>query len=116
MTPEAQKGQGMRPGTLIENIEELRSREGIEDKELHEAICGLRVGDLVRVTLRTETMRAPVETVQVRLARIDGDGLQGRLIDRPASAGLSKLRSGTLITFARHHIHSLSPGWSTHAD
>jgi hypothetical protein len=97
----------MRHAIVIENIEEMRSRAGIDDVELREAIRGLRVGDLVRLTLLTGTMRPAGETVTVRLTHILGDAFQGRLAERPVSAGLSNLRCGSLITFTRHHIHSL---------
>ena len=42
----------MRHTIVIENIEEMRRREGIDDVELREAIRGLRVGDFVRLRLQ----------------------------------------------------------------
>jgi hypothetical protein len=103
----------MRHAIVIENIEEMRTRAGIDDVELREAIRGLQVGDFVRLTLLTGTMRPVGETVTVRITRILGDDFEGRLGERPASAGLSKLRCGSLVTFTRHHIHSLAEGRPT---
>jgi hypothetical protein len=100
----------MRHAIEIENIEEMRSREGIDDVELREAIRGLRVGDFVRLTILTGTIRPVGHTVTVCLTHIRGDSFQGKLAERPAVAGLSKLRCGSLITFTRQHIHSLPDG------
>src|SRR5437764_1036180 len=47
------KGPLMRHRVKIEDIEEMRQRQGIDDAELREAIRGLEVGDLVRLTLLT---------------------------------------------------------------
>jgi hypothetical protein len=104
----------MRYAFVIENIEEMRSQVGIDDVELREAIRGLWVGDFVGLTLLIGTMRPVGETVTVRLTRIVGDDFQGKLAEKPASAGLSQLRCGSLITFTRNHIHSLSEGRPTH--
>ncbi len=41
----------MRNPLHIENIEEMRRQQGIEDIELHEDIDQLRPGDFVKVTL-----------------------------------------------------------------
>jgi hypothetical protein len=92
----------------IENIEEMRRREGIDDVELRAEIRGLRVGDLVRVTLTTGAKS--VETLLVRITSIRGAEYRGKLADRPASAGLSKLRAGSPLAFTRAHIHSLPRG------
>jgi hypothetical protein len=43
----------MRHAVQLENIEELRRRQGIDDVELREAIGRLRVGDFVKLTLVT---------------------------------------------------------------
>src|SRR5262245_54184961 len=89
----------------IENIEEMRSRQGIEDTELQEEIRGLRVGDLVRLTL----LPAPKvsETLAVRITSISGSSFRGKLAERPASIGLATLRLGAVLTFTAAHIHSL---------
>jgi hypothetical protein len=98
----------------IENIEEMRRREGIEDVELREAIRGLRVGDFVRLTLLTGTAPFAGETLLVRITRIRGDAFRGKLADRPVSPRLSQLRSGSPVTFRSHHIHSIPTGRPAH--
>src|SRR5205823_4193524 len=45
----------MRNTVAIENIEEMRRREGIDDVGLREEIDGLRVGDFVKLTFLTGT-------------------------------------------------------------
>jgi hypothetical protein len=90
----------------IEDIEQLRRQEGIDDTELREAIRGLRVGDLVKVTFLTAPASAG-ETLPVRITRIRGDAFRGELAGRPASARLSELRLGSPVTFTRDHIHSI---------
>ena len=45
----------MRNPVQIENIEEMRRREGIDDVELRSEIRDLQVGDSVRLTLMTGT-------------------------------------------------------------
>jgi hypothetical protein len=97
----------MRPAVVIENIEEMRRREGIDDVELREAIRALRVGDLVRLTLLTGTGPVAAEKRLVRITRIRGDDFRGKLADRPASPRGSNLRCGWPVVFTRHHIHSL---------
>jgi hypothetical protein len=90
----------------IEDIAGRRRREGIEDVELRDAIRGLAVGDVVRVTLRAD--HAPSgETVDVRITAVDGDGFHGALAGRPASKGLAGMVVGAAIDFTADHIHSL---------
>jgi hypothetical protein len=96
----------MRSPVEIEDIEEMRRREGIDDVELREGIRGLRVGDAVRLTLRAGAASAG-ETLLVRITRIRGRAFQGRLAARPASARLASLRAGSLLDFTAAHIHSL---------
>ena len=96
----------------IENIEEMRRREGIDDVELREGIRGLRVGDFARLTLRAGAKAA--ETVVVRITGICGSAYQGRLARQPTSAGLAHLRVGAPVAFAADHIHSLPKGWPAH--
>ena len=43
----------MRNLVEIENIEEMRLREGIDDVELRENIRSLKIGDVVRLTVLT---------------------------------------------------------------
>jgi hypothetical protein len=91
----------------LENIQELRWRQGIEDVELHAEIHNLRVGDGVKLTFRTATPSFAGETLMVRITSISGDTFRGKLAKDPASIGLSKLRVGSLVRFSTAHIHSI---------
>ncbi len=104
----------MRAPVEIENIEELRRREGIDDLELREAIRGLAVGDFVKLTLLTGSKSSPGETLLVRITHIRGPEFGGKLAGTPASAGLSRLRAGSAVAFTAAHIHSLPKGLSRH--
>jgi hypothetical protein len=90
----------------IEDIEQLRLQEGIDDTELREAVRGLRVGDVVKLTFLT-TATSAGETLPVRITRIRGEAFRGELAGRPVSARLSVLRLGAPVTFTRDHIHSI---------
>ncbi len=98
----------MRTLVEIQDIEDMRRRAGIEDVELREAIRGLRVGALVRVTLLVGAPSASGETLLVRITSIRGETFRGKLASRPTSAGLSGLSSGMVLAFTRSHIHSLA--------
>jgi hypothetical protein len=89
----------------IENIEEVRRREGINDVELRREIRGLAISDLVKVTLLSGT--TAFETLAVRITSIRGSAFRGKLVDRPASPNLSRLRAGSAIAFTAAHIHSI---------
>jgi hypothetical protein len=95
----------MRYPVEIENIEEMRRREGIEDVELRAEIRGLRVGDVVKITF----LAGPhtLETLLVRITSIRGAAFRGKLANGPNSAGLSSLRVGSPVAFTSDHIHSL---------
>jgi hypothetical protein len=97
----------MRHAVEIENIDELRRREGIDDVELREEIRTLHVGDTVMLTFLTLTGPSARETLSVRITSIRGDAFRGKLADRPAFVGLSNLRVGTPVTFTRAQIHSI---------
>lgn len=97
----------MRNPVEIENIEEMRYREGIDDVELREQIRGLETGDLVKLTLLTDTKSFSGETVLVRITRISGTTFRGTLAMKPAFVGLSKLRVGSPVSFTTVHIHSI---------
>jgi hypothetical protein len=97
----------MRKPIEIENIEEMRLRAGIDDVELRQEIRGLRIGDLVKLTLMTGAKSCVGETVFVRITSIKGNEFRGKLAQRPASAGPSKLRVGLAVAFTTAHIHSL---------
>ena len=49
----------MRNLVPIENIEEMRLREGIDDTELRKEIRRLKVGDFVRLTMLTRAPSMP---------------------------------------------------------
>ena len=100
----------MRTRVEIQNIEDMRRREGIEDVELRQAIRGLRVGALVKVTLLAGTEGAAGETLLVRITSIRGDAFRGKLASAPTSAGLAGLRVGLALAFTGSHIHSLPTG------
>lgn len=100
----------MRARVEIQNIEDMRRREGIEDVELREAIRALRVGAFVKLTLLAGPQGAAGETLLVRITRISGDAFRGKLASRPATAGLSGLRVGLALAFTGSHIHSLPSG------
>ena len=95
----------MRAPLQIENIDEMRRREGIDDVALRDEIRGLKVGDFVKLTLLSGP--ASCESVAVRITSIKGAAFRGKLTDRPASAALSDLRAGAALAFTAAHIHSL---------
>lgn len=104
----------MQHAVEIENIEQMRRREGIIDVDLHKAIRALRVGDVVRLTFVTETAPPTAETLAVRITRIQGSDFRGKLADNPLSVGLAALRRGSGVAFTWHHIHSLPKGQPVH--
>src|SRR4051794_12299675 len=87
LQPARAKGPSVRNPVEIENIEEMRRREGIEDVELREEIRGLRVGDIVKLTFLTGSHS--FETLLVRITSIRGAAFRGKLANGPTSAGLS---------------------------
>ena len=97
----------MRKPMEIENIEEMRRHEGIEDISLREAIRGLQVGDFVKLTFLTGTTPLGAETLLVRITSIKGSAYRGKVADTPTSAGLAALQVGSPVTFTTAHIHSL---------
>ena len=91
----------------IENIDELRRCEGIDDVELHEDIGRLRVGDHVRLTfLAGATFR---QTLSVRITRIRAGQFRGRLLGSIARPQLLGLRPDALVSFTAGQIHSIAP-------
>jgi hypothetical protein len=91
----------------IENIDELRQREGIDDVELHDDIRRLRVGDHVRLTfLSGVNLR---ETLLVRITSIRVGQFRGRLSTSKSRAPLPGLRADALVTFTAGQIHSIVP-------
>src|SRR5689334_17904794 len=104
----------MRQRIAIENIEELRLREGIDDVELRQEIRDLRAGAFVRLTLLGPEPNFSGETVVVRITSIKGRSFRGKLARDPAAAALAPLRAGSPITFTAAHIHSLPNGRANH--
>jgi hypothetical protein len=105
----------MRQPVAIENIEEMRRRQGIDDVQLHEEIRDLAVGDFVKLTLSTAGEATPAgETLLVRITSIKGDAFRGKLVDRPTSSALAKLSAGWPLAFNAAHIHSVRRGQPTH--
>jgi hypothetical protein len=97
----------MRNPVAIEDIEEMRRREGIDDVELREEIRELQVGDTVKLTFRPSLHTAAGETLLVRITSIRGGAFRGKLASRPVSVGLSQLRVGSPVAFTAAHIHSI---------
>src|SRR5262249_39039660 len=102
------QGLRMRTRVQIENIEEMRRRQGIEDIELHEDIGRLRPGDLVKITFLSGP--TSFETLMVRITSIRGTAFRGKLVGEPRAHGLARLRVGSSIAFCADHIHSISEG------
>jgi hypothetical protein len=96
----------MQDPIVIENIEEMRSQEGIDDVELRTRIRGLAVGDFVKLTFLTGLKT--FETLLVRITRIKGSAFRGKLASEPACTGQSKLHVGTAVAFTTAHIHSVA--------
>jgi hypothetical protein len=92
----------------IEDIQQLRWKQGIEDLELHAGISGLQVGDAVNLTFRADKESIAGETLPVRITRIKGCAFRGKLAAKPARIGLSNLRVGSLVRFRATHIHSIA--------
>src|SRR5438132_434493 len=87
LRPGRDKGSSMGNCVAIENIEDMRCREGIDDVELREEIRRLHIGDFVRLTLLTGTTTSAGAPVLVRITRIRGHAFRGKLANRPASTG-----------------------------
>jgi hypothetical protein len=90
----------------IENIDEMRQCEGIDDVELHEAIERLRAGDHVRLTFVSGANQR--ETLPVRITSIRTGRFRGRLVGPATRARLVGLRSDALVTFTAGQIHSIA--------
>jgi hypothetical protein len=104
----------MRNPPVIENIEELRRRAGIEDVELREEILGLAVGDVVRLTLLSGTKSPAGQTVLVRITGIRDGAFRGEVVGRPAPAGPSGRAARSSVAFTAAHIHSVVKGRAAH--
>jgi len=85
----------------IEDIEQIRQQEGIDDVELRAAIRRLKVGDCVRLTFMADARRP--ETVPVRITHIrPGLTFRGKLVKRAL-----KMPLGTIVEFTWDHVHSV---------
>lgn len=103
----------MRKQFEIEDIEELRRRQGINDDELRQQVRGLRAGDIVLLTLLAGSAAPAGESVPVRITRVQGSGFRGELVRKPATSALAGLRAGLALVFTAAHIHSLLKGRPT---
>jgi hypothetical protein len=100
------KGTIMQNPIEIENIEALRRQQGIDDVELHQEIRGLRVGNIVKLTVSTGTP-FPGQALLVRITRIHGLAFRGKVVQGPSNAGLGSLRVGAVLAFTADQIHSI---------
>lgn len=85
----------------IEDIEEMRRREGIDDVELRLEIRGLKPGDFVKLTFLVHSKS--FQTVMVRITQVRGSAFRGKLARRVA-----RMRAGDVVVFTASHIHSVS--------
>jgi len=92
----------------IENISEMRRREGIYDAALREEIQTLQAGECVRLTFLTGLTSSAGEMRLVRITSIKGDLFRGKLFKSTTLDCPSKLQPGSLITFSKDHIHSIA--------
>jgi hypothetical protein len=104
----------MRNSIEIENIEEMRHREGIDDVELRAEIRGLGIGDFVKLTLLNGAEPCAGETLTVRITSVKGYTFRGKLVDAPTFVGLSMLRAGSPVRFTKAQIHSIPKPESKH--
>jgi len=105
----------MRSHVEIENIEELRRQEGIDDVELRKEVRDLRAGDFVKLTLLTSATAGGGETLSVRITSIRGSAFRGKLATKPTSPAFAQLQAGSPITFTPAHIHSIAKRARTRA-
>lgn len=99
----------MSTAVKIEDIEELRQGEGIDDAELRHEVARLSVGDVVLLTFLGSADPPARETLPARITRVRGAALRGKLLRRPACVTLSALGAGSVVTFTRAQVHSILP-------
>ena len=92
----------------IEDIEDLRLREGIDDIELRAQVRNLQAGDFVKLTFQTIKKSFASETLLVRITSIKGCIFRGKLAESPANPSASSLRAGATLSFSAAHIHSIA--------
>lgn len=83
----------------LQDIEEMRRQEGIDDIELRLGIRTLKVGDSVKVTVLKG--KDSFETVAVRITSIRGSAFRGKMTKRSRRPG------GIPLVFTTSHIHSI---------
>ena len=93
---------------LIENIDEARRREGIDDVVLRNEIVRLKAGDQVRLSVSSDGRQ--FEMLAVRITSLKGSVLRGKLLENPRSRGLAELTAGCAMKFATSQVHSSQPG------
>src|SRR5262249_21295599 len=91
----------------IEDVQTMRRRQGMDDVQLRERTRGLRVGDLVKLIFLSAMEAYGGEPLLVRIPRIQGSAVCGRLVSEPTSAGLPGLRVGSPLAFSAAHIHAV---------
>jgi hypothetical protein len=96
----------MATAVRIEDIEELRQGQGIDDVELRHEVARLAVGDVVLLTL-VGTSALARETLPARITSIRGAAFRGKLVRGPACVALSALRAGSIVAFTGAQIHSI---------
>jgi hypothetical protein len=84
----------------IEDIEEMRRIQGIEDVELRLEIRDLKPGDFVKLTLFSGASNHV--TALVRITSIRGSAFRGKLVKKAA-----RMQAGDPIQFTTAHIHSV---------
>jgi hypothetical protein len=99
----------MRKAVEIEDIEQMRQSEGIDDAELRDEVRQLQPGDLVNLTLLPEGKSLGGETLVVRITNRQGHAFRGKLVSRPTSPQLAHA-AGRALTFTTNHIHSVPKG------
>lgn len=98
----------MRQTLQIENIDQLRLRQGIDDVELREKIGQLQVGDCVNLTFLKGAQQGASKTVPVQIVRIVKEKFEGKLLKSLGSLGPTDLKVGSMISFRRYHVHSIT--------
>jgi hypothetical protein len=93
---------------LIENIDEARKREGIDDIVLHKEIVRLKAGSHVRLSVSSDGKQ--FEMVNVRITSVKGNALRGKVLEKPRSRSLGSLVAGSAMTFAAGQVHSIVDG------
>jgi len=90
----------------IEDIEEMRLQQGIDDVELKAEIRKLKVGDFVNLTFVSGAGSS--ETLSVRIIKVNGSSFLGKLVEKPRSNSLAELSAELAVAFSKDQIHSIS--------